>query len=131
MKQENTNNILICTAIIYGLVGLQVIKGGFPDAYTPLMWIVPSFFYIYEGAFAILVNRFKRMKPQGVVTAMMIMRGVKFLVVAAMMLIWVKAGLVGKQHFLIYVLGFYLITSGCEALVVSAYNKSVQTKQEK
>jgi hypothetical protein len=53
------------------------------------------------------------------------------LVVAAMMLIWVKAGLMGKQHFLIYVLGFYLITSGCEALVVSVYNKSVQTKQEK
>ena len=71
-----------------------------------------------------LWGRQRKMKPQAVITSSMILRGVKFLGVAVMMLVWVKLGLEGKNVMLLYLLIYYLLTSVGEAVVASAISKA-------
>ena len=59
----------------------------------------------------------------------MIMRGVKFLGVAALMVIYVKLGLAGKTIFLLYTLIYYILTSACESWVVGVHNKNKQQEE--
>ena len=123
IKTSIAIDILIGVTVLYG-IHLPMVKVWWPESFTPLMWIGPAFFYIYEVAFCIVSGRQRKMKPQRVITLSMILRGVKFLGVAVMMLAWVKLGLEGKNVMLLYLLGFYILTSVCEALVVNAINKA-------
>ena len=109
-------DILVGLTVIYG-INLPMVKVWWPESFTPLMWIAPAFFYIVSG-------RQRKMKPQSVIISAMILRGVKFLCIAAMMLVWVKLGLEGKNVMLIYLLGYYIITSVGEAVVANAISKA-------
>ena len=42
------------------------------------------------------------------------------------MVVYVKLGLAGKTHFLLYTLLYYILTSACESWAVSVYNKNRQ-----
>ena len=123
IKPNIAIDILVGLTVIYG-INLPMVKVWWPESFTPLMWIAPAFFYIYEIAFCIVSGRQRRMKPQSVIISAMILRGVKFLCIAAMMLVWVKLGLEGKNVMLIYLLGYYIITSVGEAVVASAISKA-------
>lgn len=116
-------DILVAVTVLYG-INLPMVKVWWPESFTPLMWIAPAFFYIYETVFCIVSGRQRKMKPQAVITSSMILRGVKFLGVAVMMLVWVKLGLEGKNVMLLYLLIYYLLTSVGEAVVASAINKA-------
>ena len=116
-------DILVAVTVLYG-INLPMVKVWWPESFTPLMWIAPAFFYIYEMAFCIVSGRQRKMKPQAVITSSMILRGVKFLGVAVMMLVWVKLGLEGKNVMLLYLLIYYLLTSVGEAVVASAISKA-------
>lgn len=109
--------------VLYGVLVMAIAKV-WPEAYTPVMWVVPSFFYIYEAVFLWLLGRYKQMKADKVLTTSMIMRGVKFIGVAALMVIYVKLGLAGKIHFLLYTLIYYILTSACETWLVKVYNQT-------
>jgi len=122
MRYKRAANALICATALYG-VALPLIKTFGPDSYTPLMWIAPAFFYLYESVYAWLVGRYERMKPQRVLITSLAMRGVKFLGVAIMMFVWVALGLAAKTEFLLYTLGYYLLTSLFEGWVARAYAK--------
>lgn len=129
MKLDRMRNITIFATILYGLLVLAV-KTLWPEAYTPVFWVVPAFFYIYEVAFLWFLERYDRMKPEKVLTTSMILRGVKFLGVAALMVVYVRLGLAGKIHFLLYTLIYYILTSACETWTVGAYNKERAGKEQ-
>lgn len=122
MTYKTTTDILIAATTLYG-IALPLLKTLGAENYTPLMWIAPAFFYLYEAVFVLLMGRYEKMKPQSIVVSSMIMRGVKFLGVAVMMFVWVACALPAKNPFLLYVLGYYLLTSLLEGWVVSTYNK--------
>ena len=128
MRYKTAVNALISVTVLYGLV-LPLMKTIGPDSYTLLMWIAPAFFYLYESVFAWLVGRYKSMKPQKVLTISLAMRGAKFLGVAVMMFVWVALRLPAKTEFLLYTLGYYLLTSLFEGWVARAYGKEVSDKQ--
>ena len=123
MKPKTASEITLFAAILFG-VGVLAVKALWPEAYTPVFWVVPAFFYIYEVVFVWLLGRYDKMKAEKVLTTSMIMRGVKFLGVAALMVIYVKLGLAGKTIFLLYTLIYYILTSACESWVVGVHNKN-------
>lgn len=125
MKPKTASEITLFAAILFG-VGVLAVKALWPEAYTPVFWVVPAFFYIYEVVFVWLLGRYDKMKAEKVLTTSMIMRGVKFLGVAALMVIYVKLGLAGKTIFLLYTLIYYILTSACESWVVGVHNKNKQ-----
>lgn len=127
--QERVNDVTMVFTILYGSLVLLVRKV-WPEVYTPVWWVVPGFFYIYEMVFLWLLGRYEKMKPERVLTTSMIMRGVKFLGVAALMVIYVKLGLAGKIHFLLYTLIFYILTSACETWAVKSFNNHKATEGE-
>lgn len=129
MRYKTATNALICATVLYG-VALPLLKTLGADSYTLPMWIAPAFFYLYESVFAWLVGRYERMKPQKVLTTSLAMRGIKFLGVAVMMFVWVALRLPAKTEFLLYTLGYYLLTSLFEGWVAKAYGKEVSDKQE-
>ena len=67
-------DILSAVTVLYG-INLPMVKVWWPESFTPLMWIAPAFFYIYEIAFCIVSGRQRKMKPQAVITSSMILRG--------------------------------------------------------
>lgn len=123
LKPSLAIDILIGVTVFYG-INLPMVKVWWPESFTPLMWIGPAFFYIYEIVFCIITGRQRKMKPQSIIISSMIMRGVKFLCVAAMMLVWVKLGLAGKNVMLLYILIYYILTSIGEAVVANSINKA-------
>lgn len=126
MKQTKTNTAVelsIGATILFGLAVLAI-KAKWPEVWSPVFWITPAFFYLYEVVFMWLMGRYGSMKPDKVLTTSMIMRGVKFLGVAALMVVYVKLGLAGRVHFLLYTLIYYVLTSACETWSVSVYNKN-------
>lgn len=128
MTLKQTKLILEIATILYGMAILLVAKLWGPEL-LPLGWVAPAFFYLYELAYAFLVGRFEKMNPQKVVFVSLAMRGVKFLSVAAMLLLWVVLELPAKSTFLLYALGFYLLTSLLESLCMKVYAKNL-TKQQ-
>lgn len=122
MTFKTTKALLEATTLIYGVAILALDRWVAPGV-LPIGWVAPAFFYLYEGVFVWLFDRYGKMKPQRVVYTSMIMRGVKFLAAAAMMLVWVQMGLPEKSAFMLYTLGFYLLTSLFEGWSVSAYYK--------
>ena len=129
MKQVKTNTAVelsIGATILFGLAVL-VIKAKWPEVWSPVFWITPAFFYLYEVVFMWLLGRYGSMKPDKVLTTSMIMRGVKFLGVAALMVAFVKLGLAGRVHFLLYTLIYYVLTSFCETWTVGVYNKNKES----
>ena len=128
MTLKQTKLILEIATILYGMATLLVAKLWGPEL-LPLGWVAPAFFYLYELAYAFLVGRFEKMNPQKVVFVSLAMRGVKFLSVAAMLLLWVVLELPAKSTFLLYALGFYLLTSLLESLCMKVYAKNL-TKQQ-
>lgn len=121
--------VLEVATLLYG-VAIVLVARLWGAELLPWGWIAPAFFYLYEGAFVWLFGRYEKMQPQKVLIVSMAMRGVKFLAVAAMMLVWVAAELPAKTPFLLYVLGFYLITSLCEGWSVTAYHKERDNKSK-
>ncbi len=128
MRYKTVANALISATVLYG-VALPLMKTLGADSYTLLMWIAPAFFYLYESVFVWLVGRYERMKPQKVLTTSLAMRGIKFLGVAVMMFVWVALRLPAKTEFLLYTLGYYLLTSLFEGWVAKAYGKEMSDKQ--
>lgn len=128
MRYKTVANALISATVLYG-VALPLMKTLGADSYTLLMWIAPAFFYLYESVFVWLVGRYERMKPPKVLTTSLAMRGVKFLGVAVMMFVWVALRLPAKTEFLLYTLGYYLLTSLFEGWVAKAYGKEMSDKQ--
>ena len=122
MKHKSTKVILEAATLLYG-VGLLAVARLWAPEVMPWGWVAPAFFYIYETVFVWLFSRYGKMKPQSVLLTSMVMRGVKFLGVAAMMLVWVVVELPAKSEFLLYTLGFYLLTSLLEGWSVTTYNK--------
>lgn len=94
----------------------------------PLGWIAPAFFVLYDGAFIWLFERYERMKPEKIMLVSMAMRGVKFLAVAVMMFVWTVLDLPQRAPFLIYLLGFYVLSSLLEGWSTSAYNREKKAK---
>ncbi len=94
----------------------------------PLGWIAPAFFVLYDGAFIWLFGRYERMKPEKIMLVSMAMRGVKFLAVAVMMFVWTVLDLPQRAPFLIYLLGFYVLSSLLEGWSTSAYNREKKAK---
>ena len=129
MKFGLSKTVLEVATLLYG-VAIVLVARLWGAELLPLGWIVPAFFYLYEGAFVWLFGRYEKMQPQKVLIVSMAMRGVKFLAVAAMMLVWEAAELPAKTPFLLYVLGYYLITSLCEGWSVTAYHKERDNKSK-
>lgn len=127
MKLRNIQLITELATILYGVALLVVARTWAPEI-LPLGWIAPAFFYIYESVFVWLVGRYDRMKPQKVLVVSMIMRGVKFLGVAVLMFVWVALGLPAKTEFLLYTLGYYLLTSLFEGWAAKVYAKEISNK---
>ena len=119
--------MLEVATLLYGVALMAVARMWAPDI-LPWGWVAPAFFYIYETVFVWLFGRYGTMKPQRVLLISLVMRGAKFLGVAAMMLVWVVAALPAKSEFLLYTLGFYLLTSLLEGWCVTTYNKENQNK---
>lgn len=108
--------------LLYGAAILLVAKLWAPEI-LPIGWIAPAFFVLYESIFVGLFSRYGKMSGQKVMLTSLIMRGVKFLGVAVMMFLWVMLALPAKSAFLLYLLGFYLLSSLLEGWSVAAYNR--------
>ena len=76
----------------------------------------------------LLVGRYERMTPQRMLLWSMVMRGVKFLGVAVLLLVWVSAELPEKNVALLYTLGFYLLTSLLEGWEATARVRTMTKK---
>jgi hypothetical protein len=108
--------------LLYGAAIVAVERLWAPGL-LPLGWIAPAFFVLYDGAFIWLFGRYERMKPEKIMLVSMAMRGVKFLAVAVMMFVWTVLDLPQRAPFLIYLLGFYVLSSLLEGWSTSAYNR--------
>ncbi|MBP3441117.1 MAG: hypothetical protein J6K24_07730 [Tidjanibacter sp.] len=128
MSYKSIKVVFEAVVLLYGAAIVAVDRLWASDL-LPLGWIAPAFFVLYDSLFVGLMGRYERMKPERVVLVSMVMRGVKFLAVAAMMFVWVLLALPAKSAFLIYLLGYYLLSSLFEGWSVSAYNKEKQSKQ--
>ncbi len=122
MTFKTAKALLEVATLIYG-AAIWALDCWVSPGVLPLGWIAPAFFCVYEGVFVWLFDRYERMKPQSVVYTSMIMRGVKFLGVAVMMLVWVWLEIPERSSFLLYTLGFYLLTSLFEGWSVKEYYK--------
>lgn len=123
MTFKTTKALLEVVTLIYG-ASLWALDCWVSPGVLPLGWIAPAFFCVYEGVFVWLFDRYEKMKAQSVVYTSMAMRGVKFLGVAVMMLVWVWLEMPLRSTFLLYTLGFYLVTSLFEGWSVKAYYKN-------
>ena len=63
MKPKTANEITLFATIIFG-VAVLAIKAMWPEVYTPVFWVVPAFFYIYEMVFVWLLGRYDKMKAE-------------------------------------------------------------------
>lgn len=122
MKYNSLKTLTETATLLYA-VAILLVDHLWAPALLPLGWIAPAFFVIYEWVFLWLMGRYSKMKPQSVVLASMIIRGVKFLGVAVLMLCWVWLALPEKNALLLYTLGFYLLSSLFEGWLVTAYHK--------
>jgi hypothetical protein len=113
--------------LLYGAAIVAVERLWAPGL-LPLGWIAPAFFVLYDGAFIWLFGRYERMKPEKIMLVSMAMRGVKFLAVAVMMFVWTVLDLPQRAPFLIYLLGFYVLSSLLEGWSTSAYNREKKAK---
>lgn len=113
--------------LLYGAAIVAVERLWAPGL-LPLGWIAPAFFVLYDGAFIWLFGRYERMKPEKIMLVSMAMRGVKFLAVAVMMFVWTVLALPQRAPFLIYLLGFYVLSSLLEGWSTSAYNREKKAK---
>ncbi|MBO7300091.1 MAG: hypothetical protein J6U53_01625 [Tidjanibacter sp.] len=128
MTLKQTKLLLEATTLLYGVALLFVAKQWAPEI-LPWGWIAPAFFYLYELAYLFALGKFEKMQPQKMVFVSLALRGVKFLSVAAMLLIWVVLELPEKSAFLLYTLGFYLLSSLVESLCVKIYAKDKAKQQ--
>ncbi|MBO5693576.1 MAG: hypothetical protein J6R74_06525 [Tidjanibacter sp.] len=113
--------------LLYGAAIVAVERLWAPGL-LPLGWIAPAFFVLYDGAFIWLFGRYERMKPEKIMLVSMAMRGVKFLAVAVMMFVWTVLDLPQRAPFLLYLLGFYVLSSLLEGWSTSAYNREKKAK---
>lgn len=113
--------------LLYGAAIVAVERLWAPGL-LPLGWIAPAFFVLYDGAFIWLFGRYEKMKPEKIMLVSMAMRGVKFLAVAVMMFVWTVLDLPQRAPFLIYLLGFYVLSSLLEGWSTSAYNREKKAK---
>lgn len=113
--------------LLYGAAIVAVERLWAPGL-LPLGWIAPAFFVLYDGVFIWLFGRYERMKPEKIMLVSMAMRGVKFLAVAVMMFVWTVLDLPQRAPFLIYLLGFYVLSSLLEGWSTSAYNREKKAK---
>ena len=127
MKHKTTITLLEVVTLVVGvaIVGVQNLWA--PEL-LPVGWIIPAFFYLYEIANVLLIGRYGGMTPQRVLLWSMVMRGVKFLGVAVLLLVWVSAELPEKNVALLYTLGFYLVTSLLEGWEATARVKSMNNR---
>ena len=128
MTLKQTKLLLETTTLLYGVALLLVAKEWAADV-LPIGWIAPAFFYLYELAYIFALGKFEKMQPQKMVFASLALRGVKFLCVAAMLLLWVVLELPEKSAFLLYTLGFYLLTSLVESLCIKIFAKEKANQQ--
>lgn len=127
MKHKTTITLLEVVTLIVGVAVVGVRNLWAPEL-LPVGWIIPAFFYIYEIANVLLIGRYGGMTPQRVLLWSMVMRGVKFLGVAVLLLVWVSAELPEKNVALLYTLGFYLVTSLLEGWEATARVKAMNNK---
>ena len=113
--------------LLYGAAIVAVERLWAPGL-LPLGWIATAFFVLYDGAFIWLFGRYERMKPEKIMLVSMAMRGVKFLAVAVMMFVWTVLDLPQRAPFLLYLLGFYVLSSLLEGWSTSAYNREKKAK---
>lgn len=128
MRQNSHKIALEAVTLLYG-AAILIVANLWASELLPLGWLAPALFYIYETIYVWMLGRLGGMAPQKGVVATMIYRGVKFLGVAVMMLVWVKAALPEKNAFLLYTLGYYLLTSLMESWCMVVANKA--QKQDK
>ena len=60
MKQTKTNTAVelsIGATILFGLAVLAI-KAKWPEVWSPVFWITPAFFYLYEVVFMWLLGRY-------------------------------------------------------------------------
>lgn len=127
MKHKTTITLLEVVTLIVG-VAIVGVRNLWAPELLPVGWIIPAFFYIYEIANVLLIGRYGGMTPQRVLLWSMVMRGVKFLGVAVLLLVWVSAELPEKNVALLYTLGFYLLTSLLEGWEATARVKAMNNK---
>lgn len=127
MKHKTTITLLEVVTLIVG-VAIVGVRNLWAPELLPVGWIIPAFFYIYEIANVLLIGRYGGMTPQRVLLWSMVMRGVKFLGVAVLLLVWVSAELPEKNVALLYTLGFYLVTSLLEGWEATARVKAMNNK---
>ena len=127
MKHKTTITLLEVVTLIVG-VAIVGVRNLWAPELLPVGWIIPAFFYIYEIANVLLIGRYGGMTPQRVLLWSMVMRGVKFLGVAVLLLVWVSAELPEKNVALLYTLGFYLVTSLLEGWEATVRVKAMNNK---
>lgn len=127
MKHKTTITLLEVVTLIVG-VAIVGVRNLWAPELLPVGWVIPAFFYIYEIANVLLIGRYGGMTPQRVLLWSMVMRGVKFLGVAVLLLVWVSAELPEKNVALLYTLGFYLVTSLLEGWEATARVKAMNNK---
>ncbi|MBO7198303.1 MAG: hypothetical protein J6V28_05875 [Tidjanibacter sp.] len=127
MKHKTTITLLEVVTLIAG-VAIVGVRDLWAPQLLPVGWIIPAFFYLYEIANVLLVGRYERMTPQRMLLWSMVMRGVKFLGVAVLLLVWVSAELPEKNVALLYTLGFYLLTSLLEGWEATARVRTMTKK---
>lgn len=116
------------TALLLFGAAIVAVERLWAPGLLPLGWIAPAFFVLYDGAFIWLFGRYERMKPEKIMLVSMAMRGVKFLAVAVMMFVWTVLDLPQRAPFLLYLLGFYVLSSLLEGWSTSAYNREKKAK---
>lgn len=127
MKHKTTITLLEVVTLVVG-VAIVGARNLWAPELLPVGWIIPAFFYLYEIANVLLIGRYGCMTPQRVLLWSMVMRGVKFLGVAVLLLVWVSAELPEKNVALLYTLGFYLVTSLLEGWEATARVKSMNNR---
>ncbi len=127
MKHKTTITLLEVVTLVVG-VAIVGVRNLWAPELLPVGWIIPAFFYLYEIANVLLIGRYGGMTPQRVLLWSMVMRGVKFLGVAVLLLVWVSAELPEKNVALLYTLGFYLVTSLLEGWEATARVKSMNNR---
>lgn len=127
MKVGTVKILLLEVALLYGAAIVLAAHLWGPEL-VRLGWIVPTFFILYESVYALLLGRFGTMEANKVALYSLALRGVKFVGVAVIMLVWVWTDQPCRGLFLIYTLIYYLLTSLFEGWATATLNKNNRIK---
>ncbi len=101
--------ILLFVNAMLGIAGGFVLSSAAPQYYFPLYWLIPVYYTVLGMIYAAVMFHRARVRPRGLLNTFMLMRGVKFLVTVAGIVLYLSLDGVQRFTFCLVMMIFYFM----------------------